>query len=106
MNIGEKIEVRKVVCRELNVNELMSLLRSNITVFWSWGSHAYFNLMNKGFRMAVNGRHHKGHVYIVLNGMDLFDVYYTTLKGTIKDIQTDIYFDTLVECIDTKIEKA
>ena len=105
MRIGDKIEVNKIVCRELDVDDLVKLLTYNKTIFWSWGSHAFVNLGNKGLRFKVNGHHHKGHVYIVLNGSDLFDVYYTTIRGTIKDIHTDLYFDVLVETIDNKIER-
>jgi hypothetical protein len=57
--------------------------------------------------MYVRGHHHKGHVYIFLNGLDLFDVYLTNSKGIIKD-RTDeqgIYNDQLVEWIDEKIER-
>lgn len=105
MNKGEKIDVSKIVCREVNIEELIQLLRQRINVYWSWGVHALFSLNGKGLRFAVNGHHHKGHVYIVLNGMDLFDVYYTTRKGTIIDTNTDLYFDMLVQAIDERIER-
>ena len=42
---------------------------------------------------------------IFVNGLDLFDVYLTTLQGTIKDKIEGLYFDQLVEWIDEKIEK-
>ena len=105
MKIGEKIVVKDIVCREVNPHELLQLLQVDVQVFWSWGAHAFVNLYGKGLRMKVNGHHHKGHVYIVLNGMDLFDVYYTTTKGTIVDIQIGLYFDMLVQAIDNKIER-
>lgn len=110
--INEKINTNAItaICRELNPNELMSLLQSNQSIFWSWGASA-FTIDNsketKMFRMKVNGHHHKGHVYIFVNGMDLFDVYLTTLKGRIinKSPEMGLYFDQLVEWIDEKIEK-
>jgi hypothetical protein len=105
MEKGEKIDLAKIVCRELNVIELVRLLKQDISVYWSWGAHALRNIENKGLRMKVNGHHHKGHVYIVLNGMDLFDVYYTTTKGTIVDSDIGIYFDMLVQAIDNRIER-
>jgi hypothetical protein len=55
--------------------------------------------------MRVSGHHHKGHVYIFVNGSDLFDVYLTTLQGTIKTIGTDLYFDQLAEWIDERVER-
>jgi hypothetical protein len=44
-------------------------------------------------------------VYIVLNGLDLFDVYLTTLQNGIKLEGKDLYFDQLVKWIDEKVEK-
>lgn len=109
--IGEKINVQEITkgCRELNVKELMQLFRSNILVFWSWGCHGFLvdNKKNvKMFRMTVNGHHHKGHVYVVVNGLDLYDVYLTKKDGTITQTSGDmgLYFDQLVEWIDGKIE--
>lgn len=108
--IGEKINVPEITkgCRELNIQELMQLLRMDVMKFWSWGSHA-FTIDKKPntrmFRMTVNGHHHKGHVYIVVNGMDLFDVYLTSNQGTIKLIGEGLYFDMLVDWIDNRIER-
>jgi hypothetical protein len=109
-NIGEKIETSVIVksCRQFDITELMSLLRHDMNKFWSWGSHA-FTIDNKNntkmFRMTVSGHHHKGHLYIFLNGLDLFDVYLTSNRGTIKDIIKDQYFDMLVDSIDRRIER-
>lgn len=110
--INEKINTEEIKksCRELNPNELVSLLQSSPVRFMSWGASA-FTIDNrqctKMFRMKVNARHHKGHVYIFLNGLDLFDVYLTTLKGRVinKTPEEGLYFDQLVEWIDNKIEK-
>ena len=95
--------------RTQNVQETVKLLQSSGGIFWSWGSHAFRAEVNNGdytkyFRMAVSGHHHKGHVWIILNGIDLFDVYFTSRQGTIKDIKTDLYFDMLVDCIDKYVE--
>jgi hypothetical protein len=107
---GEKINVPEIVkgCRSLNVQELMQLLKSDIMKFWSWGSHA-FTIDSKRdtrmFRMTVSGHHHKGHVYICVNGLDLFDVYLTSNQGTIKQIGEGLYFDMLVDWIDERVER-
>lgn len=110
--IGEKINISEITkgCRELNVQELMSLLKHDISIFWSWGSYAYLvdnTRRPKMFRMRVSGYHHKGHVYIFVNGLDLFDVYLTTLQGTITKTSGDmgLYFDQLVEWIDDNVER-
>lgn len=109
-NIGEVINYEAITksCRNLDPKELMQLLRININIFWSWGSKSFIvdNTRNcRMFRMTVSGHHHKGHVYIFVNGSDLFDVYLTSNRGTIKVIGTDLYFDQLVEWIDEKVER-
>lgn len=95
-------------CRNLNVSDLFILLRKNIIIFRSWGSRGFL-VDNKNdtrmFRMTVSGHLHKGHVYIFLNGVDLFDVYLTSNRGTIKKIMHNLYFDMLADWIDTNVEK-
>lgn len=110
-NVNEKIDVQAITkgCRNLDPKELMQLLRFDMLKFWSWGSHAFTIDSRKNtrmFRMTVSGHHHKGHVYIFVNGMDLYEVYLTTSRGTIKDKTAEgLYFDQLVEWIDDKIER-
>ncbi len=107
--IGDKIDINSASCRDININELMDLLRYDAFKFMSWGATGF--IVDKAIdptmlRFKVNGHHHKGHVYIFLNGMDLFDVYLTTLQGKIKD-RTDeegIYCDQLADWIDEKVE--
>jgi hypothetical protein len=108
--INEVINYEKASCRGLYLPDLMMILKSQPYVFMSWGADQ-FTVDNskdpKMFRMYVRGHHHKGHVYIFLNFMDLFDVYLTNSKGVIKD-RTDeqgIYNDQLVEWIDEKVER-
>ena len=108
--VNEKIDIKKASCREMYIPDLMALLKHDIMKFWSWGSHA-LTVDKKNnprmFRMTVSGHHHKGHVYIFLNGSDLFDVYLTSNQGTIKK-RTDemgLYFDQLVEWIDNNVER-
>ena len=93
-------------CREMNINELMMVINSAGVVKWSWGFHnPVVELKNKCFRFSVNGHHHKGHVHIVLNGLDLFDIYYTSNRGTIKKVRENIYVFDLINILDTDIEK-
>ncbi len=110
--IGEKMDYAEKTksCRNLNPQELIALLKFNLFMFWSWGVNPKKFIIDsqkdcRMFRMNVRGRHHKGLVYIFVNGLDLFDVYLTDYKGKIKDIGTDIYFDDLANWIDEKIEK-
>lgn len=108
--VGEVINVPEITkgCRLLNVQELMQLLKYDVMKFYSWGSHAYTiddKRNTRMFRMTVNGHHHKGHVYIFVNGFDLFDVYLTSNQGTIKLIGEGLYFDMLTDWIDNRVER-
>jgi hypothetical protein len=108
--IKEEINHKEASCREMDFNELISLLKNDISIWWSWGVHNIRVDKSKGMRMLrfnVQGHHHKGHVYIFLNGMDLFDVYLTKTNGIIKQRTPEmgLYFDQLVEWIDEKVER-
>jgi hypothetical protein len=108
--IKEEINIKEASCREMNFDELIYLLKSQRSIYWSWGVHNIRIDKKNGmrmFRMNVQGYHHKGHVYIFLNGMDLFDVYLTTNRGTIKDRTPEmgIYNDQLIEWIDDRVER-
>jgi len=108
--VNEKISIKEASCREIYLPDLMNLLQSDKMKFWSWGSHGYTVDKKKNpqmFRFTVSGHHHKGHVYIFLNGMDLFDVYLTSNRGTIKQ-RTDemgLFVDELMDWIDEKVER-
>ena len=91
--------------RTFDPNETLRLLQSQRMKFFSWGGQAFTQHKGKWLRFKVNGHHHKGHVYITLNGADLYDVTLTTTKGTIVKEMTDIYFDELVDRIDVAIER-
>jgi hypothetical protein len=99
------IEAKAKHCREFSVVETKKQLYffGKIKVF-SWGAHNWVNFQNKALRFTVQGRHFRGHVYIFLNGADLYDVYYCSNRGNIKMIDTDMYFDQLTEIIDRKVE--
>jgi len=97
-------ELAKTV-RTQNCNETLQVVSHDKVVFYSWGAHAFTNFANKVLRFKVNGHHHKGHVYIVVNGSDLYDVYLTTTRGNIVKEMKDIYFDELQTRIDNAIER-
>ena len=104
---GEKIDLAKAVCREMSVAEIHQVVAgSGITRAGSWGfNNAVETVKNKAYRFTVNGYHHKGHVHIVLNFMDTFDIYFTSNQGTIKKKQEGIYIDQLIEVLDNEIER-
>lgn len=89
--------------------------------FLSWGPHAFKALSADqlkdvfgGHRGAlifkVQGYLFNGHVAVVLAPDDTYNVHFGSLiKGTFKnrlEACTDVYFDNLVETIDSKVERA
>jgi hypothetical protein len=104
--VGEEINTQELLRgRELNCQELVQFLLAHRAITWSWAIRNFINGYNMFLRFTVSGHHHKGHVYIALNGLDLFDIYLTTNRGTIKQVINDIYIEDLVEILDRKIEK-
>ena len=105
--VGEKIDLKKAVCREMSIAEIHSVVAgSGINRAGSWGFHnGVETVKNKAYRFTVNGHHHKGHVHIVLNFMDTFDIYYTSNQGTIKKKSEGVYIDVLIETLDNEIER-
>ena len=91
--------------RVQNCKETLNVISHNKVTFWSWGAHAFKNYQNKILRFKVNGHHHKGHVYVAVNGSDLYDVYLTTTRGNIVKEMKDIYFDEIQDRIDNAIER-
>jgi len=104
MKKGETFDFNKAVSREIDIKELMSLLKVDIAKFWSWGAENFRNYQNKALIFKVNGHHFKDAIVITLNSSDLFDVYYVNRQTEIVDMDTDIYFDDLVDRIDKRIE--
>lgn len=89
---------------DVNVKEIIQIITSNMPVYYSWGTRGLVNLNGKGLRIRVSGLKHKGYVYIVVNGKDLYDVYLTTLQNNIKEVLNDVYFDELQIRMDDAIE--
>jgi len=85
-------------------NYILSILKSNLNIFWSWGSHNFVAIEN-GLRFHVNGFIHKGVVEIIYNeGTDLFDI--KLLTNQLKEVKSieGVYFDELVYVIDDAVE--
>ena len=108
---GEKIDYTEKIksCRVFDPKETLAQLRYFAPMkFMCWGA-TKFTVDNQRkprmLRFYVTGMKHTGHVYIFLNGADLYDVYITTSQGTIKEIGTDLYFDQITEWIDNRVEK-
>lgn len=87
-----------------DMNGLVTELRKLQTV-WSWGADQWMKMNSHCLRFRVNGHHHRGHVYLAVNGRDLFDVVLTSGRGTIRHTMTDIHLDDLVDTIDQAVER-
>lgn len=81
---------------------IMTILRSQLVVVFSWGFHRPSALPNnKGLRFQVQGFKYQGGVEVVYNeGRDLFEV--SLNDGTCIE---DVYLDNLVAVIDGLVER-
>lgn len=52
--------VKNLLLCEFNPNETLSVLRSNPSIFMSWGVEKLVNVDGRGLMIKVNGHHHKG----------------------------------------------
>jgi len=105
--VGGKIDINEIVksCREFDINQIHKYIARSGAISMSWGfRNAVIIKNNLAYRFTVSGYHHKGHVYIVLNASDLFDIYYTSNRGTIKKIEKDVYIEDLLNILDKDIE--
>ena len=105
--IGSTIDIEAKIkkCSPMDAQTTISqLYAGGKAIVWSWGANNWINIQNKALRFTVKGNHFKGHIYIFLNGLDLYDIYYCSNRGTIKIIDTDIFCEDLTEVIDRKIE--
>ena len=81
---------------------IMTILRSQLMVVFSWGFNSPKRLPDdKGLRFNVEGFKYSGVVEVIYNiGSDLFEVHLS--DGTKVE---DVYLDNLVEVIDNLVEK-
>ena len=85
---------------------IMTILKTQLMVVWSWGFHNPVALPNnEGLRFNVQGFKFKGIVEIRYNeGRDLFDISFIKRNKVVKSID-GVYFDMLVDVIDNFVEK-
>lgn len=85
-------------------NYIMSILKTQLMVVWSWGFHKPMALEN-GLIFMVTGFKFKGVVSIVYNeAQDLFDVSFIKANKVVKSID-GVFFDMLVDVIDDFVER-
>ena len=86
-------------------NYIHSILKSQLMVVWSWGFNSPKALPN-GLQFKVQGFKFKGYVSIVYKeGKDLFAVSFLNYQMETKKEISGVYFDELVEVIDSVVEK-
>jgi hypothetical protein len=83
---------------------IMTILRTQLMVVWSWGFHKPVAIEN-GLQFKVQGYKFGGVVSVVYNeGRDLFDLSFIKSNKVVNTIE-GVYFDMLVDTIDEFVEK-
>jgi hypothetical protein len=83
---------------------IMSILKTQLMVMFSWGFHQPVAIEN-GLQFKVQGFKFRGVVSIVYNeGSDLFDLSFIKAGKVVKSID-GVFFDMLVDTIDDFVEK-
>lgn len=107
--VGDVLDINKAVygCREYDIQQIFRLIKSSGYIWMSWGMRSpVIEVKDKSLRFRVNGHHHKGTVHIVLDFMDTFTIYYTTLiKNQIVKIREGVYIEDLIDILDSDIER-
>ena len=101
----DSIQKHAVTIGAPGVNEIHKLLRTRMSIVWSWGARSWTNVQNKALAFRVDGFKHKGNVVIWVNGSDYYDVELVNIRGRSIEMKTDIFFDDLINAIDGMIEK-
>ena len=91
-------------------NYIREILLSQLMVVFSWGAHDFESIPESeegegGLIFSVNGFKHAGKVKVVLNWLDLFDVYLINQDGTLKEKIENVFVDSLINVIDNAVEK-
>lgn len=85
---------------------ILSILRMELMVVFSWGFHSPMALPDDGgLAFKVDGFKHRGWVFVKYNdGKDLFDVELRDNRLKVIENIEDVYFDQLVNVIDNAVE--
>lgn len=82
---------------------IMSILKTQLTVVWSWGFHKPVSIKN-GLQFKVQGYKFKGVVEVAYDeGRDLFNVRFLKANTVVNTIE-GVYCDMLVDTIDDYVE--
>ena len=84
-------------------NYILRILKSRIFIILSWGFNSPIRLEN-GLKFKVQGYIHSGWVEVLYNeGNDLFEVSTLNADGSLRQKETEVYLDCLVDVIDGDI---
>lgn len=87
---------------------VIGILKTRPITVMSWGAKGFASdtcLGMNALRFSVNGFKHKGLVYVCYNeATDLFDVFLASDNIKTNSLYTDIFFDELVDVIDSAVE--
>jgi hypothetical protein len=106
-NVNETIDLTVFAKTHRPFDDMQGLVKAlmPLVIVQTWGAHNWYRMSEHILRFTVNGHHHRGHVYIIPNASDLFDIYLTSNRGTIKHKFEDIFVDSLVDTIDGAVER-
>lgn len=100
--VQERINVATEIWRQIRCGV-------GVTVLMSWGLSKRVATEYNGMpalQMRVTGLQHKGWVYVCYNyGMDAYEVFFVTVRGTVKRHLDEVYADNLGEILDRYIER-
>ena len=83
---------------------IQSIIQSDVLAIMCWG-YSEPRVVKNGLMFSVNGLKHQGKVKVIYNeGKDLFDIQLLSINNEIVEIIEDVYFDSLVEILDNRIE--
>ena len=86
-------------------NYILRILKSRIFIILSWGFNSPIRLEN-GLKFKVQGYIHSGWVEVIYNeGNDLFEVSTLNADGSLRQKETEVYLDCLVDVIDGMVER-
>ena len=84
---------------------IMSILRTQLCVVWSWGFHNPTAIDN-GLEFFVDGYIFKGKVRVsYIEYQDLFTVQLVDKDGSINKEQSEVYLNELVNVVDGMVER-
>lgn len=85
---------------------ILSILRTQLMVVFSWGFHRPTALPNDGgLAFKVDGFKHRGWVFVKYNeGKDLFNVELRDKSLNVVRCIEDVFFDQLIAVIDNAVE--